>query len=225
MIPKIEDLINIRRKDENVGLSTRKNIERNGYFYHVITRSWSKETIFYHDVAVYRDNLLGKLCVEYGITILFSVTMPNHTHDVFLTPAWETLSAMLRTLNRNISKYIRKHYPEKAKNGKRIFDHCPAYVPIKDIWFLFYVGKYIFDNPKHLETEGRRVPGSCYWMFEKGHFTAGFDERIYQSLFGISPKEIFSIYSSMSKEDVRRYSEKLFKDWTDTDNQSVFIRQ
>ena len=224
MIPKTENLLRKTAAEENIGLSTRKTIDRNAYFYHVITQSWTKETIFYRDVAAYRENLLGKLCPEYGLTILFSVVMPNHTHDVFLTPEWEKLPDMLRNLNRNVSRYIRKHYPEKAKHGKRIFDHCPAYVPVKDIGQLFYLGKYIFDNPRYLEKEGRRVPGSCFWMFEKAHFTAGYNEKAYPSLFGLTPQEIFSVYSSMTKEEVRLYSEERFCNWTDEDNRAVFTR-
>ena len=224
MIPKINDLLRDTQKNVKAGTALRGTIDKNGYFYHVITQAWSKDALFSYDVAVYRDNLLGKLCVDNNITILFSVCMPNHTHEVFLTPDWATLSSMLKTLNRNVSRFIHRHHPERTRNGKRVFDYGPAYIPVKDIRYLFYLGKYIYDNPRHLELAGRRAPSSCYWMFERDHFTAGFDSRIYQTLFGLSPTEMFELYKSKTKEEIMSYAENRFLDWTEEDNASLFRR-
>ena len=223
MFPSITDFIEDWQQEESRITETRRKPDRTGHFYHVVTQSWTKEMIFYRDVAVYRDTLLGKLCTEKGIRILFSVCMPNHTHEVFMTRNWENLTEMLRVLNLNVSRYIHRHYPEKTKHGKRVFDHAPAYFAVKDIKYLFFLGKYIFDNPGYLEQEGRKAPSSCFWMFERDHFTAGYDRKLYQSLFGLSPTEILSIYSSKSKEEVRQFADNHFRNWTEDANRNLFV--
>ena len=188
--PTISDLL--RKQDEyagncTVGTTLKKNVDKAGFCYHVITQSWDKKTIFNRDIASYRQNLLCRLCSDRGIVILFSVTMPNHTHEVFLTPGWQALSSMIATLNGNVSKYIRMHDKDgRLKSKRKIFDYCPKYVIVKDIAYLLYLGKYIYDNPAYLRAEGKPVPDSCYWMFEKGHFVVPYDEKIYAKLFGLS---------------------------------------
>ena len=213
-----------RTLPENAGTSRRKNIDKNCYVYHVITNTWSKRKLFYHDVAKYRHDLLCKLCNKNGITILFQTTMGNHSHEVFLTPDWETLALVVRSLNINVSKYVRKHYAERTKNGKKVFDNEIVYIPVKDISYLFFLGKYIFDNPKYLVEEGGIAPFSCFWMFEKSHFVTGYDADIYAKLFDLQPTEIFRIYSTMTKEEVMEYSKKRFSAWTEEDNLKLFTR-
>ena len=61
-------------------------------------------------------------------------------------------------------------------------------------------------------------------MFEKDHFTAGFNAGIYRQLFGLDPPEIFALYSSMSKEEIRNYAKERFASWTQEDNEAVFGR-
>ncbi len=212
------------KRPENSGTTKRKTVDKNCHVYHAITNSWSKRKLFYHDVAKYRHDLLCKLCEKYGVTILFQTTMDNHSHEVFLTPDWETLSLVIRVLNINVSKYVRKHYSDKTKNGKKVFEDEVFYVPVKDIVHLFYLGKYIFDNPDYLISEGKSAPFSCFWMFEKNHFVAGYDSSIYFSLFGLTPTEIYKIYSTMSKDEVLDYAKKRFADWTEIDNRELFIR-
>jgi len=226
--PTISDLL--RKQDEyansNIGTALKKNIDKAGFCYHVITQSWDKKTIFNREVASYRQNLLCRLCTDRGIAILFSVTMPNHTHEVFLTPAWKTLSAMVTTLNGNVSKYIRMHDKEdgRLRNRRRIFDYCPKYVIVKDLAYLLYLGKYIYDNPAYLKAEGRAVPDSCYWMFEKGHFVVPYDERIYAQLFGLTYVQLLELYSTNTKTDVLEYAKRLYAGWSAEDNARLFLR-
>ena len=91
----------------------RGNIDKTGCIYHVITKSFDGGTVFHQDSGDYRHNLLCRLCEERGITILFPVTMNNHTHDVLLVPDWEQLVAVYRILNLNVSKYLRRKYPRR----------------------------------------------------------------------------------------------------------------
>ena len=226
--PAISDLL--EKQDEyadnsNVGTALKKNIDKRGLCYHVITQSWDKKAIFNKDVASYRHNLMCKLCSDRGIVILFSVTMPNHTHEVFLTPNWETLSAMITSLDGNVAKYIRRHDKDgRLKSKRMIFDYCPKYVIVKDIVYLLYLGKYIYDNPAHLKAEGRVIPDSCFWMFEKGHFVVPYDEKMYEKLFGLTYAQILELYATKTKSEVLEYARQLYADWTDEDNKRMFIR-
>ena len=226
--PSISEML--RKQDEyaencNIGTTLKKNVDKRGSCYHVITQSWDKKTIFNRDVASYRQNLLCKLCSDRGIVILFSVTMPNHTHEVFLTPSWEVLSSMIASLNGNVAKYIRKHDKDgRLRNKRRIFDYCPKYVIVRDIVYLLYLGKYIYDNPAYLKAEGRVIPDSCFWMFEKGHFVVPYDEKIYEKLLGLTYAQILDLFATKTKIEVLEYARQLYADWTDADNRRVFMR-
>ncbi len=207
-----------------IGRALTGNIDKTACFYHVITKSNDGGTVFYSDTAEYRHSLLCRLCEERGITILFSVTMPNHTHDLFLTPSWDLLSEVFRILNMNVAKYIRKGNPKRFKQGFRILRRYPTYVAIRDVVTLFYVGKYIFDNPAYLLQEKKFIPHSCFWMFEKGHFSAPYDDGIYQKLFALTPQELFGIYSSKTKEEVLAYAKERFRSWTRAMTEAVFYK-
>ena len=210
--------------EERIGRACTKNIDKTACFYHVITKSNDGSTIFYSDTAEYRHSLLCKLCEERRITILFSVTMPNHTHDVFLTPSWETLAEVFRILNTNITKYIRKAHPKKYKAGFRILRRYPTYVPIRDIVTLFYEGKYIFDNPAYLLAEKKFVPHTCFWMFEKDHFSDPYDGDIYKKLFEMTPQEIFNLYSTKVKDEVLVFAREKYKGWNRKRTEAVFYK-
>ena len=206
----------------NRGSSAEGNIDKTGYFYHVISQSWRKETIFYPDIAKYRHDLLCKLCSDKGVTILFSVTMPNHTHDVLMGPSWDVISEIIRILNSLVSRFIRHKYPEK----KTVFRKCPVYVIIKDITILFYLGKYAYDNPSVLTENDRGAPHSCFKAFETGKLQEpAYDKKIYTKLFGLTPQEIVNIYKTMTKEQVMEYAKKRFADWTEKQNQELFINR
>ncbi len=209
---------------KNMGDSDHKNIDKTGVFYHVITKAFDGGTIFYKDTGDYRHNLLCRLCEERGITLLFSVTMPNHTHDVFLTPDWSLLAEVLRILNLNLVKQIRFRNPKRFREGTHILRRHPTYVVIRDIRTLFYVGKYIFDNPSYIQDLDKHVPHSCFWMFEREYFVSAYDETIYRKLFGLTPKQLFDLYSTSTKDEVRQYAETHFKSWSDSLTHQIFYR-
>ena len=225
-----KSILDFCRKDEDlpdesiIGQSTSKNINKSRHCYHVITQSWAKDNIFYADVARYRQNLMCQLCTKVGIVIVFSATNPNHTHEVFITPGWNVLSAMFKSLNTNVSKYIRAHYENKARKGRRILAACPTYIPVENIVHFFYLGKYIYDNPQYLIKEGKQIPDSCFWMFEKNYFPEPYKADIYQKLFGMSPADLYSIYKNKTSAEVRLLSKQLFGDWTAEDNRRLFVR-
>lgn len=204
----------------NRGSSARGDIEKNGYFYHVVSQSWRKETIFYPDIARYRHDLLCKTCAENGVTVLFSVTMPNHTHDVLMGPSWDVISKVMKVVNSHVSYYIRKKYPEK----KKVFRKYPVYVIIRDIKILFYLGKYAYDNPSVLTESDKGAPHSCFKAFETGKLQEpAYDRSIYQKLFGLTVQELVNLYKTMTKEQIMAYAEERFSDWTEEQNRQLFI--
>ena len=231
------------QKDPNPVASSRRAIEKDGHCYHVITQSWCKEKIFSVETATYRHNMLCRLCVQEGIVILFSVTMPTHTHEVFLTSDWKALSKVIRIVNVQVSRFIRNEFVEKTvrrakeegrqvnedylrekESRHRIFDNRPTYIAVGDIVYLMFLGKYIFENPVYLKAEGKTVPFSCFWMFEKNYFKAPYDEKIYLKLFGMSAPDLFLLYSTRDKAEVKAFAQERFKDWTKEDNARLFSR-
>ena len=211
---------------ENIGSSAKGNVDKSGYCYHTITKAWGNDNIFSGDVAKYRHSLLCKLCADKGVTILFSVAMPTHTHEVFITPNWETLSETIRILNTNVCKYIKKEMIKKGRKNTvvtKLFCDCPIYAIVKDIRYLFFLGKYIYDNPLYLKEEGRIVPYSCFWMFEKGYFKEPYDKAIYKKLFGLEPFDLLTIYQTKTKDEVKATAKQLFIKWTEEDNKRLFI--
>ena len=220
-----EDLFKERHVEEKkVGMSSRRNIDKSGFVYHVITTSWRKKWLFDKELAKYRQDLLCELCSKRGITILFSATMPTHTHEVFITPSWEILSAMMRTLNSNVAKYAKRHLVERVEDRARVFSDDPAYVMVDSINYLMYLGMYIFCNQQYLKDEGKSVPDSCFWMFEKGYFPEPYNAEIYQKLFGMNASELLSLYKTKTAKEVWQFAKERFNDWTEEDNKNLFLR-
>ena len=224
-IPRIENLFEQDfMRVSRIGTATNRSIDKRGYVYHVITTSWRKLWIFFGNVARYRQDLLCELCAKKGVTILFSVTMMNHTHEVFITPDWETLSSIIRTVNSNVAKYIRSSCADKVKDRKKIFSSDPRYIMVVDIVHLFCLGKYIFDNPRYLIDQGKSPPDSCFWMFESNHFIEPYKARVYETLFGMTAQQLYELYSTKSSEEVREFAVEHFKSWTKRDNERLFLR-
>ena len=211
--------------DRRVGLASANNINKNGVVYHVITSSWRKKRLFDMELAKYRQNLLCELCEKRSITILFSATLPTHTHEVFITPGWELLSNTIRILNSNVAKYAKNHLSEKLEGWGSIFSPDPAYVLVDSMDYLFFLGKYVYENQQRLKDDGKSVPDSCFWMFEKNYFPSPYKADIYQKLFGTSPADLYSIYKSKTSKEVMLLSKQLFGDWTAEDNRKLFMKE
>lgn len=218
----------LRKPDDDrnhVGKAVWGNIDKTGYFYHVITKSWNGDRIFNKEIADYRHNLLCKLCGDAGITILFSVTMPNHTHEVFMTPSWEALAEVIRLLNSRVSIQIRKIFGNRFSKNRHIFTRCPAYVVLRDPIAIMCEGKYIFDNPAYLRSENQFVPHSCFWMFEKNYFVYPYDERVFMEILGMRGDEIYALYSRKNAEEVRALAQSRYSKWTKEMLEAVFYKK
>ncbi len=212
-------------EDFRIGVASKSTVRKNGTVYHVITTSWRKKWLFDSTLAAYRKDLLHELCIKRGITILFSASMPTHTHDVFITPDWETLSGVMKTLDSAVAKYVRRHFPERIKGRNLVFSKDPVYIMVEDIRHLFFLGKYIHGNCQYLKDEGKPVPDSCFWMFRKNYLAPPYNERIYSPLFGMSAPELIEFYESHSDAEVRRFANEKYKDWTKEDNDNLFVRR
>lgn len=205
------------------GTSKNGKIEKNGHFYHVISRSWNGETIFYPEIGQYRNRLLCKLCEERNITIIFSVAMPNHTHDVFLTEQWKDLSIVMRILNTHLSHYIRERSKKNYQPNWKIFDPNILYIAIRNISSLFYVGKYIHDNPSGLVESNRKIPFTCFWLIRNGHLpSVGYDKALYEKLFNMTAEEVCDFYETHTKQEVSNYSMLIEKEWSSMEMSKLF---
>ena len=197
--------------EEKIGRATSRNIDKTGVFYHVITRTANGENHFLsRGFGEYRHNLLCRLCEDRGITVVFSLTMPNHTHDDFLTPSWEALSETMKGLDANAVKYLRYKEKEKLSKYRSILRRCTVYIVVRETEYLFNLGKYIFDNPAFLRAENKFVPYDCFWMFRTGHFLDAYDEKLYKKVFGLDPQQLYGMYSSMTKKEISAYSKETF---------------
>ena len=223
----INDVLKGRQafEDKEVGIASRQNIRKEGTVYHVITTSWRRRWLFDVELALYRKDLLHELCMKHGIIILFSVTMPTHTHEVFITPDWETLSNVIKLLNSNVAKHVRRYMHDRIKNRKHVFGNDPAYIMVCDIIQLFFLGRYIYKNYLYLKEEGKPVPDSCFWLFEKNYLTDPYNPKLYMMLFGMEPNELLLFYASHSDAEVRQYAAAAFSGWTKEDNERLFMRQ
>ena len=221
--------INDLFKDEveskkTVGKAVWGNIDKSAYFYHVVTKSWNGDRIFNREVAEYRHNLLCKLCGDKGVTMLFSVTMPNHTHDIVMTPDWAVLSEVIRLLNTHVSPVVKRNYPERFRRGRPVFNSSPAYMALHDPIALLCTGKYVYDNPAYLREENRNAPHSCFWMFNRGYLASPYDEKVLQKIFGLSARDVFTLFSTNDSATVRDFAIRHYSDWPEEKIRALFYK-
>ncbi len=222
-LEKIIKYLPQKERKNDYGRSEYNSIDRNGHIYHTIQQGWNKDNIYNcDDAGIYRHNLLRRLCSTHGVTIIFSVVMPNHTHDVLMAEKWDDIAEVYRILNSRVSHYLRKKNPKKYLPGRNIFDERPVYKVVKDIIQLFYLGKYIYDNPLPYITEKRYIPFNCFSTMEKGYLLSSYNEKVYIDLFGMDFTEMCTIYRTKTKQEVLAYAQARFSSWTQTDNDEVF---
>lgn len=202
----------------------KRAVDKNGHFYHAVQRAANRENIFDIELARYRHNLLCRICAMHNVTIIASVVMSNHTHDLFMADYLDDVSTALRIVNTAVSHYLRKKNPKKYTNGRRVFEDVPYYRAIHDIVALMIAIKYIFDNAKALEVKGAIVPFSCFWNMSKGYLSKPYNKALYEKLFGLKDTELYNFLNENDMSEVRRLSLEMFSHWTKQDNDSVFKR-
>lgn len=220
---KFDDLLNNLSPDPAIGSSSNGNIDKGSRCYHVITQIRDRSRIMTKEIGTYRHNLLCQLCNERNVTLVFSVTMSSHTHDVLFADDWSLISEIFRILNQNLSRRLRVKAPEWSKNSYSVMNGRPKYKAVYDIEYLFYLGKYIFDNAQTITDMGKIAPYSCFWMFEKDRFAPPYKKDAYKTLFGFSPTDIFNIYSTKTADEVRKLSKTLFRKSPDDGRNSIFV--
>lgn len=215
-----DEIIGIEESEGRSGWNTK--VDKNGRFYHVTQRAANREFIFDKELGQYRHNLLCRICSRLNVKIVFSVTMSNHTHDVLIAKKWKDIAQALRLVNTSVSRKLKRKYPNKYRNGRKVFESRPHYRVIKNIVDLTTVGKYDYDNVKNVQDKGEFVPYSCFWMFEKGLATKPYDKNIYPRLFGITEKELCEFYRDNDSKAVYKAAREMFRDWTKKDNDNLF---
>lgn len=199
-----------------------RTIDKNGRFYHLVQRASNKENIYDKELAKYRENLLCRISSMYDVTILFSVVLRNHSHDVFMTENWEFISKAIKQVNSAISKKVREKHPQKYINGRRVFESKPYYRALHDIVDLHVVAKYTYDNVAKVEEKGGYVPYSCFWTMEKGFLSKPYNKLIYPALFDMTEIELCNLFKENDITTVRKLAQNRFKNWTQLDNDRLF---
>ena len=197
-------------------------IDKNGRFYHVVQRASNRENIYDNEIAKYRANLLARICTMYNVTILFSVVMSNHTHDILMAEKWELIAQVIKEVNSAVARRLRKKSQQKYTNGRRVFEESPYYRAIHDIVALMVVAKYVFDNAKSIEDKGKYVPYSCFWFMRNDRLNKPYRKELYPLFFGMTEIELCNFFDAHTLAEVRTIATQLFKDWTQTDNDSFF---
>lgn len=219
-ISEIQDCLCSKVPVEKAGNSKSCTIDKNGRFYHATQKTWCGLPLFDADIARYRHHMLCELCIKHNVTILYSVVMPTHTHDVLYSDSWRNISTVLQIINSCVVRYASKRH-EKRK-GYPMFCERPQYTVVKDIQHLHFLGKYVYDNASSLKIEGRTVPFDCFWMFEKDRLRAQYNRDLYSKLFGKGPKELYDYYRGHTKQEVWRDSKEIFGFWSAAQNDVLF---
>lgn len=204
--------------------SKRGGIEKNGRFFHMVQRCCNREDLYDMQSARYRHDLLCRLCVKHGVGIMFSVVMPNHTHDLLYAESVERISEVMRELNTQVSRFIRKNSPHRfKKRDVRVFDERPIYIAIKNIRHLGVVGKYIYENAAPYERLNKFVPFSCFFGMRNGYVpTPPYQKDLYEFVYGMDVQCLVDFFEKSSTKEVERLMEQRFSSWKKEDSDAFF---
>ena len=199
-----------------------KVLDKNGHFYHAVQRAANRDFIFDFELGQYRHNLLCRLCGIHDVSIIASVVMNNHTHDLLMADTWENIHNVMRLMNTSVAHSVRKR-SKKFTNGHRVFESTPYYRAIRSIEDLMVTIKYIFDNMRQVEVNGGAIPFSCFWSMARGYLPKSYGKSIYLALFGMTEIELFNFLNENSMQDVVRLAHERFQSWTPQDNANTFM--
>lgn len=209
MITDLSEFLELQNKKSF--LTTDKELDKSGNFYHVTQQGYNYSTIFSINASKYRQHMMVKLCQDNRVLPLCNIIMPNHTHDLFYAEKFENIQKVMKILNSLVTRFSNREKALKnSRSQDRLFMGPPSYERVSDKVHLFFLFKYFYDNPNYLKQSNQFVPYSCFDMWEKGYYKP-YQEKLYISLFGKDLHEIVSMCTSMNKEQFRIESEKLFK--------------
>lgn len=208
---------------KEAGASNNGRLERNGHFYHVVQRGRNRENVYDDRSAKYRHDLLCRLCTKYGVGVVFSVTMPNHTHDLLYADDWRSISKVVQILNSQVSRFIRRNNPARYKVDGRVFDERPVYVAVKNMRHLSNIGKYIYENFAQFERQGKFVPFSCFFGMRKGYVPSPpYRKDLYEFIYGMDVQQLCAFFEDNSAKDIERHVAARFSSWTTSDFETFF---
>lgn len=127
-----------------------KKIDRSGHFYHVTQQGYSFGNTFSLNSAKYRMHMLDELCRRNKVLPLCNIVMPTHTHDIFYSEDFRNIQKTLQTLNTAVSNFITAEKETVRKYKEPVFSNHPSYEVIKEKEHLFYLFKYLYENPQYL---------------------------------------------------------------------------
>ena len=210
-------------KLENVGTFRNGNIDFNCRFFHVIQRTYRRYQYFNNDLAWYYHSLIEAESPVYGVIPICQVIMPTHVHEVYYTRDVRDISNMRAVACGQTTLYMkRKRKKEKQQSVTRLFDRVPRYVAIADREQLLITLKYIYDNDLFLKKEGKLVPYSCFYHWEKQKYKPYAVETV-SDLYRIKPEQLVKLLGE-DKENVRRFAALYSSEEFRNEDRHVFFK-
>jgi len=210
-------------KLENVGTFKKGNIDFNCRFFHVIQRTYRRYQLFNNDIAWYYHSFIESECPKYGVVPICQVIMPTHVHEIYYADDVRNISKMRAVACGQTTLYVkRKRKAEKQTSVVRLFDRCPRYVPVVDREQLLITMKYLYDNDSYLKKEGRIVPYSCFYYWEKQRYKPFAVETV-SDLFGIKPENLMDLMKG-DKDSVIRFASLFSSEKIREDDRRLFLK-
>jgi len=206
-------------EDSDHGDSKHCNINRNGYFYHVTQQCWNHRNFYSFDAARYRDSLIKSTCKTHNVLLVMNVIMPNHTHEVFYSPDFSNIQAVIQIVNSKTSHFISNERRNiYGKETAKVFQFRPVYTPILNRNQFFYLIYYLYHNYDFLREANKDVPLSCFEMWKQKN-AKEYYLQVFDKLFDLNIYEILKYCSELNKEEYQKLGNKLFKRFEESDKQ------
>jgi len=198
--PFITALENMKLSNEKVGISTRRNVDENWKFYHVVQRAYRRYHILIGNTAWYYHSLTESKCAKYGVLIVCQVIMSNHIHEILYSEDVMNISRLKQMAGSKVSVFMNKTRLEnKKKPLEHLFDSRPGFVPIKNRVQLLITLKYIWDNDLELRKIGEKASYSSFENWKAGN---GKEPAVNEvaALYGLKLSELYELLGKDKKE-------------------------
>lgn len=198
--PFITALETMKLSNEKVGISTRRNVDANWKFYHVVQRAYRRYHILTGNTAWYYHSLTESKCAKYGVLIVCQVIMSNHIHEILYSEDLMNISRLKQMAGSKVSVFMNKNRIEnKKKPLEHLFDSRPGFVPIKNRVQLLITMKYIWDNDLELRKIGEKASYSSFDNWKDGNEKNRIANEV-AALFGLKLSELYELLGKDKKE-------------------------
>ncbi len=211
-------------KFEFDNLKATRNYDKNGHFYHVMTRSFNSDSILDKELGKYRHSLLCRGCAMNGVEIVISAATTNCTHEILMADEVGNISEAIRQVNIPLAHEIKKRSKQKYSDGHKVFQSKPVFQVIKDVEELIITAKKIYDKIATIEAQGGYIPYSCFWTMSKGFLPRPYSKKVYQLIFNMTEIQLYHFFANTTEQNILQAALELTSQWTQQDNINVFMK-